>query len=91
MGLGHTVPLLDLEIGDVLRGAVLGRLEGERLARAAAIGDVELQPLALAQHGVGGAIGHGDRLGERGARRQQGSDEGSPEHAGRYHVLGWLQ
>ncbi len=41
MRFGPAVPLLDLEVGDVLRGAVFDRLEGERLGRAAAIGDRE--------------------------------------------------
>ena len=91
MGAGHAVPLLDLEIGDILRGAVFGRLEGERLARPAAIGDVELQPLAIAQDAGDGAIRHSNGLGDRRARRQQGSNKGPPEHAGRYHGPRWLQ
>ena len=48
MRFGDAVPLLDLEIGDVLRRTIFGRLEGERLSRTAAIGDLELQPLAVA-------------------------------------------
>ena len=91
MRFGHAVSLLDLEIGDIARGAIFGRLEGERLGRTAAIGDVELQSVAIGQPAVDGAIRRWHRLSERGACGQQGSDEGSPEHSGRYHVPGPLQ
>jgi hypothetical protein len=83
--LSDAVALLDPEILDIGRGAVLNRAEGQRLGRAAAIGDVEPEPVAVDQPAIDGAVRRSGRLsrrlGQRGGRRQQGSNEGSPEHA----------
>ena len=71
--------------------ALVGRLEGERLGRAATVGDVEFQSGALRQADIDGAVRRRDGLRPRRSAKQHRGKQRRAEHAARYHVLGFSQ